>query len=134
MPDRYDIFVVGGGINGCGIARDAAGRGYSVCLCEMNDLGNGTSSVSTKLVHGGLRYLEWTWDPDSADETFVVDFACLLREASGDVRCVQDRHILGLFARKKWLRLMRSAGFEAKAIPVKLSDAAMEVFVGIKDE
>lgn len=59
MPNRYDIFVVGGGINGCGIARDAAGRGYSVCLCEMNDLGSGTSSVSTKLVHGGLRYLEY---------------------------------------------------------------------------
>ncbi len=59
MPDRYDIFVVGGGINGCGIARDAAGRGYSVCLCEMNDLASGTSSLSTKLVHGGLRYLEY---------------------------------------------------------------------------
>ena len=59
MPNRYDIFVVGGGINGCGIARDAAGRGYSVCLCEMNDLGSGTSSLSTKLVHGGLRYLEY---------------------------------------------------------------------------
>lgn len=59
MPNRYDIFVVGGGINGCGIARDAAGRGYSVCLSEMNDLGSGTSSLSTKLVHGGLRYLEY---------------------------------------------------------------------------
>jgi glycerol-3-phosphate dehydrogenase len=54
----YDIFVVGGGINGCGIARDAAGRGYSVGLAEMNDLGSGTSSWSTKLIHGGLRYLE----------------------------------------------------------------------------
>ncbi|MBV6649855.1 MAG: glycerol-3-phosphate dehydrogenase [Hoeflea sp.] len=54
----YDIFVVGGGINGCGIARDAAGRGYAVGLAEMNDLGSGTSSWSTKLIHGGLRYLE----------------------------------------------------------------------------
>lgn len=54
----YDIFVVGGGVNGCGIARDAAGRGYSVFLAEMNDLASGTSSWSTKLVHGGLRYLE----------------------------------------------------------------------------
>ena len=54
----YDIFVVGGGINGCGIARDAAGRGYSVFLAEMNDLASATSSRSTKLVHGGLRYLE----------------------------------------------------------------------------
>jgi glycerol-3-phosphate dehydrogenase len=53
-----DIFVIGGGINGCGIARDAVGRGYSVSLAEMNDLGSGTSSWSTKLIHGGLRYLE----------------------------------------------------------------------------
>ncbi|KKC31821.1 glycerol-3-phosphate dehydrogenase [Devosia psychrophila] len=54
----HDIFVIGGGINGCGIARDAAGRGYSVILAEMNDLASGTSSAATKLIHGGLRYLE----------------------------------------------------------------------------
>ncbi|HEY9057807.1 MAG TPA: glycerol-3-phosphate dehydrogenase [Aurantimonas sp.] len=54
----YDVFIIGGGINGCGIARDAAGRGYSVGLAEMNDLASGTSSWSTKLIHGGLRYLE----------------------------------------------------------------------------
>lgn len=59
MAKTYDIFVVGGGVNGCGIARDAAGRGYSVFLTEMNDLASGTSSWSTKLVHGGLRYLEY---------------------------------------------------------------------------
>ncbi|MBW4710096.1 glycerol-3-phosphate dehydrogenase [Roseobacter sp. YSTF-M11] len=55
----YDLFVVGGGINGCGIARDAAGRGMSVALAEMNDLASATSSASTKLFHGGLRYLEY---------------------------------------------------------------------------
>jgi glycerol-3-phosphate dehydrogenase len=55
---HYDILVIGGGINGCGIARDAAGRGFSVCLCDAADLAGGTSSGSTKLVHGGLRYLE----------------------------------------------------------------------------
>lgn len=54
-----DLFVIGGGINGCGIARDAVGRGYSVMLAEMNDLASGTSSASTKLIHGGLRYLEY---------------------------------------------------------------------------
>ncbi len=54
----YDVFIVGGGINGCGIARDAVGRGYSVGLCEKEDLAKGTSSGSTKLIHGGLRYLE----------------------------------------------------------------------------
>jgi len=55
---RCDLLVVGGGINGCGTARDAAGRGFRVLLCEQDDLASHTSSASTKLVHGGLRYLE----------------------------------------------------------------------------
>jgi glycerol-3-phosphate dehydrogenase len=55
----YDLAIIGGGINGCGIARDAAGRGLSVFLCEKDDLASGTSSTSTKLIHGGLRYLEY---------------------------------------------------------------------------
>jgi glycerol-3-phosphate dehydrogenase len=54
----FDLVIVGGGINGCGIARDAAGRGLSVLLVEQGDLGGATSSASTKLIHGGLRYLE----------------------------------------------------------------------------
>ncbi len=54
----YDLLVIGGGINGAGIARDAAGRGLSVLLCERGDLAEHTSSASTKLIHGGLRYLE----------------------------------------------------------------------------
>jgi len=56
----FDLLVVGGGINGTGIAADAAGRGLSVVLCEKSDLGSATSSASSKLIHGGLRYLE-TW-------------------------------------------------------------------------
>ena len=56
--DSYDLIVVGGGINGVGIARDAAGRGLRVLLCESGDLGSATSSASSKLIHGGLRYLE----------------------------------------------------------------------------
>ena len=58
MEKVFDLAIIGGGINGCGIARDAAGRGLSVYLCEQNDLASGTSSWSTKLIHGGLRYLE----------------------------------------------------------------------------
>lgn len=57
-PDTYDLAVVGGGINGCGIAADAAGRGLSVVLAEAGDLAGATSSSSSKLIHGGLRYLE----------------------------------------------------------------------------
>jgi glycerol-3-phosphate dehydrogenase len=56
---EFDLLIVGGGINGTGIARDAAGRGLSVLLCEQGDLASHTSSASTKLIHGGLRYLEY---------------------------------------------------------------------------
>lgn len=62
MPETqagtYDLAIIGGGINGAGIARDAAGRGLKVVLCEKGDLAGATSSASTKLIHGGLRYLE----------------------------------------------------------------------------
>ena len=58
MNYEYDIFIIGGGINGAGIARDAAGRGLKVCLADKGEIGGATSSWSTKLIHGGLRYLE----------------------------------------------------------------------------
>src|SRR5687767_13805515 len=58
LPASVDLLVVGGGINGAGIARDAAGRGLKVVLVEQDDLGGATSSASSKLIHGGLRYLE----------------------------------------------------------------------------
>ncbi|MDP6788821.1 MAG: glycerol-3-phosphate dehydrogenase [Rhodospirillales bacterium] len=59
IGEPVDLLIIGGGINGVGIARDAAGRGLSVVLCEQGDLGGATSSASTKLIHGGLRYLEF---------------------------------------------------------------------------
>ena len=77
--EQFDIVVVGGGVNGCGIARDAIGRGFSVLLAEQNDLASGTSSASTKLIHGGLRYLEF------------YDFA-LVREA------LKEREVLWAMA------------------------------------
>ena len=58
MDNNFDLFIIGGGINGAGIARDAAGRGLKVCLADKGKIGNATSSWSTKLIHGGLRYLE----------------------------------------------------------------------------
>ena len=56
--EPYDLLIIGGGVNGAGIARDAAGRGLKVLLCEQGDLSMGTSQWSSKLIHGGLRYLE----------------------------------------------------------------------------
>src|SRR5439155_12046437 len=58
MTDAVDLLVIGGGINGAAIARDAAGRGLGVLLCDKGDLAGATSSASSKLIHGGLRYLE----------------------------------------------------------------------------
>ena len=85
--------------------------------------------------HRSLRYLEWTYDPDPGDTTYTTDFAYLLREAGGAVRVAQDRHIIGLFGRDDWLRLLREAGFEAQALPFEHSElepGAAEVFVGKK--
>jgi glycerol-3-phosphate dehydrogenase len=59
MPERHDLLIIGGGVHGAGIARDAAGRGLRVALCESGDFAGATSSASSKLIHGGLRYLEY---------------------------------------------------------------------------
>jgi len=86
-PDpAFDLAIIGGGINGTGIARDAAGRGWSVYLCEQGDLGGATSSASTKLIHGGLRYLEHG-DLRLVRES-LAERAILLRIAPSLVRLV----------------------------------------------
>jgi SAM-dependent methyltransferase len=95
--------------------------------------------------HGGndgddgraLRYLEWTWDPDPADTTYVVDYAYLLREDGQPPRCVHDRHVEGLFGRADWLQLLAEVGFRASVRPLELSDwpaGSTEVFVAVKPE
>ena len=83
MRETYDLFIIGGGINGCGIARDAAGRGLTVGLAEMGDLAGATSSSSTKLFHGGLRYLEY-W------EIRLVREALAEREKAADWRVILE--------------------------------------------
>jgi SAM-dependent methyltransferase len=60
-----------------------------------------------------LRYLEWVWDPDPGDTSHLVDYAYLLRDENGQVRCVQDRHVCGLFPRATWLELIEAGGFRA---------------------
>ena len=83
----------------------------------------------------GLRWLEWTWDPDRSDTTCLVDYAYLLRESDGTVRVEHDRHIEGLFPRETWLRLFSETGFEARSVPFEHSDlelGAHEIFVARK--
>jgi SAM-dependent methyltransferase len=91
--------------------------------------------------HGGhdgdgraLRYLDWTWDPDPADSTFLADYAYLLHEDGQPTRCVYDRHVCGLFARADWLRLLGEVGFRAETRPNDHPDLPIgwEAFVGIR--
>jgi hypothetical protein len=82
-----------------------------------------------------LRYLEWTWDPDPGDSTYVVDYAYLLRERDGSVRVEHDRHVEGLFARADWFRMLSEAGFRPSALPFdhsELEPGTYEVFIGRK--
>ena len=83
----------------------------------------------------GLRYLEWSWDPDPSDDTYTVDFAYLLKDSAGSVRVEQDRHSEGLFSRATWLRLLHEAGFEARSVPFdhsELEPGSYELFVAVK--
>jgi SAM-dependent methyltransferase len=89
--------------------------------------------------HGGhdgegrsLRYLEWDWDPDPEDSTYVADFAYLLKDETGDVRVVHDRHFCGLFPRSTWLRLLDEVGFQAQTRPGIEDETGLDIFVGVK--
>jgi SAM-dependent methyltransferase len=77
----------------------------------------------------GLRYLEWTWDPDESDTQYTVDYAFVLRAADGTVTVEQDRHIEGLFSRQEWLGWLAEAGIQAEAVP---DEFGREAFVGPK--
>lgn len=92
--------------------------------------------------HGGhdggdraLRYLEWTYDPDPSDTTYITEYAYLLRSADGSISVEHDRHVEGLFARADWLRVLNDAGFEATIVPFEHSDVepgAMDMFYAVK--
>lgn len=80
----------------------------------------------------GLRYLEWTWDPDPDDTTIVVDYAYLLRDADGTMRVEGDRHVEGLFARADWLRVLANVGFQPTRVVFdhsELEPGSYEIFV-----
>jgi SAM-dependent methyltransferase len=87
-------------------------------------------------VERSMRYLEWAWDPDPADTSYVVDYVYAMRERDGATHVEHDRHIEGLFSRGDWLRLLRAAGFEARAVPFEHSEVepgSAELFVAYKD-
>lgn len=99
-------------------------------------------TFKTSTDHGGhdregraLRYLDWTWDPDASDTTYVSCMVYLLREGVDQVRCVLDRHVFGLFSSDDWLRLINQAGFQASVMPFEHSELEPEstfVFLGLK--
>ncbi len=76
-----------------------------------------------------LRYLEWSWDPDPSDSTFRTDYAYLLRDESGSVRCIHDTHLEGLFPRETWLSLFTQAGFSPRSVHLDIGDHG-EVYEG----
>lgn len=90
--------------------------------------------------HGGhdqeqrtLRYLQWEWDPEPDDTSFVCDMVYMLRGEEGTVRCIYDRHTLGLFSREVWVRVMTDTGFVARAVPFEHSEFpgfTLDVFAG----
>lgn len=83
----------------------------------------------------GLRYLEWTWDPDAADSTYVSYMIYALREGPESVRSVADRHICGLFSHAHWLAAIAAAGFEARSLPFahgEIEPGSVPVFLGMK--
>ena len=97
----------------------------------------GTEAGGSDAGSRGLRYLEWRWVPESSHETYVTDMAYLLRDESGRVEAVLERHVMGLFPRAVWLELIAAAGFEPLAVPFEhssFSSAGHEVFLGLRPE
>jgi trans-aconitate methyltransferase len=89
--------------------------------------------------HGGhdgdewsLRYLEWSWDPEPGDETYVTDYAYLLRDPNGHIRVAHDRHTCGMFPRATWLRLIEGAGFQAERREGIEDETGTDLFVGVR--
>jgi hypothetical protein len=90
----------------------------------------GTDTGGSDSDGAGVRFLQWVVDPDPSDTTYVVDFAILLRDTRGRTRVAHDRHVYGLFARARWLRLLRDAGFRTRLVR---DGVPREVFLARRD-
>lgn len=97
--------------------------------------GHDGDQVTPPQPNRALRYLEWCYDPNPSDATYICDFAYLLREGASEVRTLYDRHILGLFPRAVWLEQLEAAGFQARALPYDHSEVegTHEIFLGRKE-
>jgi SAM-dependent methyltransferase len=85
--------------------------------------------------HRGLRYLEWSWDPDPEDTTYLTAMVYMMREGNDQVQVVQDLHVCGLFAHDRWIRAIQDAGFLANSVPLVHSEieaGTMQIYVGLK--
>ena len=102
--------------------------------CVSETFQPGTENGGHDGADRSMRYLEWRWDPDPSDHTYLVDFAFLLRDSSGSVRVEHDRHVGGLFPRAEWLRLLREVGFVPTNLTFHHSDVdyPLDLFVGVK--
>jgi len=98
--------------------------------CIRETYRDGTSHGGHDAGPRSLRYLEWTWDPDPADTTFRSDFAYLLRDEDGSVRCIQETHEVGVFPRATWLSLLAAVGFSPRSVPLDIGDEG-EVYEGL---
>jgi hypothetical protein len=95
----------------------------------------GTETGGSDAGGRALRYLEWRWAPESRTDAYVTDMAYLLRDESGAVEVLHDRHLMGLFSRGVWLELIAAAGFEPLAVPFEHSSScgdAPDVFLGLR--
>jgi SAM-dependent methyltransferase len=96
---------------------------------------DGSDGFPPEYAGRSLRSLEWTYDPDPTDTTFITEFAHLLKKEPDQVRCVYDRHIEGLFPRATWLGVLEEAGFQAQTLPFEHSEVPegqTEMLVGLK--
>lgn len=97
---------------------------------------SGTETGGSDAGDRALRYLEWWWAPEAKSSTYVADMAYLLRDETGAVEVVHDRHLMGLFSRAVWLELITDAGFKALAIPFEhsLCASSHDVFLGLRPD
>ncbi len=97
--------------------------------CLRETYREGTDQGGNDMGPRSLRYLEWSWDPDPSDSTFRTDYAYLIRDESGSVRCIHDTHLEGLFPRETWLSLFTQAGFSPRSVHLDIGDQG-EVYEG----